>query len=95
MQLESPAAALLPGNQHLTPLSGEYPHGGRVDLVEEHVLHTARQQRDPSAAAADGRGEHRQLRERQVAAGRARAALYTWSASAAAHRDVYQSVVTR
>jgi alpha-1,3-rhamnosyl/mannosyltransferase len=37
----------------------------------------------------------RQLRERQVAAGRARAALYTWSASAAAHRDVYESVVTR
>jgi glycosyltransferase involved in cell wall biosynthesis len=35
------------------------------------------------------------LRERQVAAGRARAALYTWSASAAAHRDVYGSVVTR
>jgi hypothetical protein len=34
------------------------------------------------------------LRERQVAAGRARAALYTWSASAAAHRDVYQSVLT-
>ena len=34
------------------------------------------------------------LRERQVAAGRARAALYTWSASAAAHRDVYQSVIT-
>ena len=36
----------------------------------------------------------RPLRERQVAAGRARAALYTWSASAAAHRDVYESVVT-
>jgi alpha-1,3-rhamnosyl/mannosyltransferase len=36
----------------------------------------------------------RQLRERQVAAGRARAALYTWSASAAAHRDVYDSVVS-
>jgi glycosyltransferase involved in cell wall biosynthesis len=35
-----------------------------------------------------------QLRERQVAAGRARAALYTWSASAAAHRDVYESVIT-
>ena len=35
----------------------------------------------------------RQLRERQVAAGRARAALYTWSASAAAHRDAYESVV--
>jgi glycosyltransferase involved in cell wall biosynthesis len=34
-----------------------------------------------------------QLRERQVAAGRARAALYTWSASAAAHRDVYASVM--
>ncbi len=34
-----------------------------------------------------------QLRERQVASGRARAALYTWSASAAAHRDVYESVV--
>jgi glycosyltransferase involved in cell wall biosynthesis len=34
-----------------------------------------------------------QLRERQVAAGRARAALYTWSASAAAHREVYESVV--
>src|ERR1700716_1131088 len=33
------------------------------------------------------------LRERQVAAGRARAALYTWSASAAAHREVYESVV--
>ena len=33
------------------------------------------------------------LRERQVAAGRARAALYTWSASAAAHRAVYESVV--
>jgi glycosyltransferase involved in cell wall biosynthesis len=36
----------------------------------------------------------RPLRERQVAAGRARAALYTWSASAAAHRDVYESVLT-
>jgi glycosyltransferase involved in cell wall biosynthesis len=35
----------------------------------------------------------RPLRERQVAAGRARAALYTWSASAAAHRDAYESVV--
>src|SRR5256714_5980513 len=34
-----------------------------------------------------------QLRERQIAAGRARAALYTWSASAAAHRVVYESVV--
>src|SRR2546430_342254 len=33
------------------------------------------------------------LRERQVAAGRARAALYSWSASAAAHREVYESVV--
>ena len=36
----------------------------------------------------------RQLRERQVAAGRARAALYTWSASAAAHRDAYESALT-
>jgi glycosyltransferase involved in cell wall biosynthesis len=35
-----------------------------------------------------------QLRERQIAAGRARAALYTWSASAAAHRAVYEAVVT-
>jgi glycosyltransferase involved in cell wall biosynthesis len=34
------------------------------------------------------------LRERQVAAGRARAALYTWSASAAAHRAVYESVIS-
>jgi alpha-1,3-rhamnosyl/mannosyltransferase len=34
------------------------------------------------------------LRERQVAAGRARAALYTWSASAAAHRAVYESVAS-
>ena len=33
------------------------------------------------------------LRERQVAAGRARAALYTWSSSAAAHRAVYESIV--
>jgi glycosyltransferase involved in cell wall biosynthesis len=33
------------------------------------------------------------LRDRQVAAGRARAALYTWSASATAHRAVYESVV--
>jgi alpha-1,3-rhamnosyl/mannosyltransferase len=33
------------------------------------------------------------LRERQVAAGRARAALYTWSTSAAAHRAVYEAVV--
>lgn len=32
------------------------------------------------------------LRERQVAAGRVRAALYTWSRSAAAHRAVYESV---
>jgi glycosyltransferase involved in cell wall biosynthesis len=37
----------------------------------------------------------RPLRERQVAAGRARAALYTWSASAAAHRELYESVVAR
>ena len=36
-----------------------------------------------------------ELRERQVAAGRARAALFTWSASAAAHRDVYESVAGR
>jgi len=36
----------------------------------------------------------RALRERQVAAGRARAALYTWSASAAAHREVYEAVVS-
>ena len=34
------------------------------------------------------------LRERQVAAGRARAALYTWSASVTAHRAVYESVVS-
>src|SRR5256714_15352591 len=34
------------------------------------------------------------LRDRQVAAGRARAALYTWSSSAAAHRAVYESVVS-
>jgi alpha-1,3-rhamnosyl/mannosyltransferase len=33
------------------------------------------------------------LRERQIAAGRARAALYTWSASAAAHRAIYERVV--
>jgi glycosyltransferase involved in cell wall biosynthesis len=33
-----------------------------------------------------------ELRERQVAAGRARAELFTWSASVAAHRDVYASV---
>lgn len=33
------------------------------------------------------------LRERRVAAGRARAALYPWSACAAAHRAVYESVV--
>jgi glycosyltransferase involved in cell wall biosynthesis len=32
------------------------------------------------------------LRERQVAAGRARAGLFSWSASAAAHRAVYESV---
>ena len=36
----------------------------------------------------------RELRERQVAAGRARAALYTWSGSAAAHREVYEAVVS-
>jgi glycosyltransferase involved in cell wall biosynthesis len=35
------------------------------------------------------------LRDRQVAAGRARAGLYSWSASAAAHRAVYESVVGR
>ena len=35
-----------------------------------------------------------QLRERQIAAGRARAALFTWSASAAAHRAVYESVAS-
>jgi glycosyltransferase involved in cell wall biosynthesis len=35
----------------------------------------------------------RSLHERQAAAGRARAALFTWSASAAAHREVYASVV--
>jgi glycosyltransferase involved in cell wall biosynthesis len=33
-----------------------------------------------------------ELRARQVAAGRARAALFTWSASAAAHREVYAAV---
>lgn len=36
--------------------------------------------------------QDRELRERQIAAGRARAELFTWSASAAAHRDVYASV---
>ena len=36
----------------------------------------------------------RELRDRQVAAGRARAALYTWSTSAAAHRAVYESIVS-
>ena len=36
-----------------------------------------------------------ELRERLVAAGRARAELFTWSASAIAHRGVYESVVTR
>jgi alpha-1,3-rhamnosyl/mannosyltransferase len=36
----------------------------------------------------------RELRERQIAAGRARAALFTWSASAAAHRAVYESVAS-
>jgi glycosyltransferase involved in cell wall biosynthesis len=34
----------------------------------------------------------RALRERQIAAGRVRAELFTWSASAAAHREVYASV---
>jgi glycosyltransferase involved in cell wall biosynthesis len=33
-----------------------------------------------------------ELRERQIAAGRARAELFTWSASAAAHRQVYASL---
>ncbi len=36
----------------------------------------------------------RELRDRQVAAGRARAATYTWSASAAAHHAVYESVIS-
>ena len=36
----------------------------------------------------------RELRDRLVAAGRARAALYTWSASAAEHRAVYESAVS-
>jgi glycosyltransferase involved in cell wall biosynthesis len=35
------------------------------------------------------------LRERQVAAGRARAGLYSWSASAAAHHAVYEAAVGR
>jgi alpha-1,3-rhamnosyl/mannosyltransferase len=34
------------------------------------------------------------LRERQVAAGRARAAPYSWSSSAAGHRAVYESIVS-
>jgi len=33
-----------------------------------------------------------EVRERQIAAGRARAELFTWSSSAAAHRAVYESV---
>jgi len=37
--------------------------------------------------------QDRELRERQIAAGRARAALFAWSASAAAHREAYASVV--
>ena len=36
----------------------------------------------------------RELRDRQVAAGRARAATYTWSVSAAAHHAVYESVIS-
>jgi glycosyltransferase involved in cell wall biosynthesis len=36
--------------------------------------------------------QDRELRERQIAAGRARAALFSWAASAAAHREVYASV---
>jgi glycosyltransferase involved in cell wall biosynthesis len=35
-----------------------------------------------------------ELRERLIAAGRARAELFTWSASAVAHRAVYESVVS-
>lgn len=35
------------------------------------------------------------LRERHVAAGRARAALFSWAATAAAHRAVYESVARR
>jgi len=33
------------------------------------------------------------LRERQIAAGRVRAARYTWSGSAAAHRDAYLEAI--
>jgi glycosyltransferase involved in cell wall biosynthesis len=39
---------------------------------------------------SDGR-----FRQRQVAAGRARAAAFSWGAAAAAHRAVYESVVGR
>ena len=51
---------------------------------------------DDEALAANLRRllEDHELRDRQVAAGRARAATYTWSASAAAHRAVYESVVS-
>jgi alpha-1,3-rhamnosyl/mannosyltransferase len=34
-----------------------------------------------------------QLRSRQIAAGRARAGLFSWSASASAHHAVYESVL--
>lgn len=34
-----------------------------------------------------------ELRERSIAAGRARAELFTWSSSAAAHRAVYESIL--
>ena len=37
--------------------------------------------------------DDRELRDRQVAAGRARAARFTWPASATAHRYVYESVL--
>ena len=36
--------------------------------------------------------QDREFRARQIAAGRARAALFSWAASAAAHREVYASV---
>ena len=64
VQLQRAAAPLVAGHDHVVALRGQHPCGGRVDPVEEHVLHAAGQQRHPAPSGTDGRGVHRQPGER-------------------------------
>src|SRR5205809_636654 len=74
--------------RHLAPRAGAIP-----EVAGEAALLSAPEDAQALADNLLRLLTDQPLRERQVAAGRARAALYSWSASAAAHREVYESVV--